>query len=336
MTSKRLATFFLAAVSALLMALPFAPAVSAAQNARASVRVVVAPDGSGDFRTIQQAIDHAPPEGDGRLIIAIQPGIYHERLTVPQDRARTTFVGLGKDPASTVVTYSMSAAAAGGTFFSSTVDVEASDFEASNLTFENSFGPGSQAVALSIHSDRAILRRCRLIGWQDTLYAASGRQYYDHCYIEGAIDFIFGNARAIFDHCEIHTSGAGYIAAESRTTPDGLGGFVFNRCKLTTGDAEKKSYLGRPWRRYSRVVYIDCWMGTQIRRRGWDNWRNPANEKTAWFGEYHSTGPGANPGQRVPWARQLSAAQAAAFRPQKFLAKPDGWDPVAGARSKLQ
>ncbi|MHB8525271.1 MAG: pectinesterase family protein [Candidatus Acidiferrales bacterium] len=289
----------------------------------------MAPDGSGDFRTIQQAIDHAPPEGTGRLIISIRPGTYRERLTIPQDRPRVTLVGLGKDPRATVITYSMSAAAAGGTFFSSTVEVEGSNFEASNLTFENSYGPGSQAVALSIHSDRVILKRCRLIGWQDTLYAASGRQYYDHCYIEGAVDFIFGNARAVFHHCEIHTAGTGYIAAESRTIANGRGGFVFDHCRITAGGPGTKSYLGRPWRPYARIAYIDCWMGSQIRPSGWDNWRNPANEKTAWFAEYHSTGPGGNPSKRVPWARQLTAAQAAAFQPQTFLSGKDGWNPIA-------
>ncbi|MGH9353299.1 MAG: pectinesterase family protein [Terriglobia bacterium] len=306
------------------------PAGLAARSAppSGSIRVVVAADGSGDFKTVQQAVDHAPPEGAGRLIIAIKPGTYHERVTVPRDRPRVTFLGLGRNPAATVITYNMSAAAAGGTFFSSTVDVEGAQFEASNMTFENTFGRGSQAVALAIHSDRAVFRKCRFIGWQDTLYAASGRQYYKNCFIEGAVDFIFGNAAAVFDHCEIHSVGDGYIAAESRTTPDGATGYVFYHCKLTGENTVKGVYLGRPWRPYSRVVYIDCWMGSHIRPEGWNNWRNPANEKTAWFAEFGSKGPGAKPGARARWAHSLTAAEAKAFYPAAFLRGGDGWDPA--------
>ena len=192
----------------------------------AEIRVTVSPAGNGDFQTIQQAVDHAPPEGDGRLIIAIEPGLYRERVVIPQDRPGVMLLGLGANPSDTVITYGMSAAAAGGTFFSSTVDVQGARFEAANLTIQNSFGPGSQAVALSVHSDRAVVRDCRLLGWQDTLYAASGRQLYKNTYIEGAVDFIFGNARAVFERCEIRSAGSGYITAQSRVTPGGATGFA--------------------------------------------------------------------------------------------------------------
>ncbi|HWB82768.1 MAG TPA: pectinesterase family protein [Bryobacteraceae bacterium] len=290
------------------------------------IHVVVASDGSGDFRTIQMAIDHAPPEGDRRLIIEIRPGTYHQRLRVPEDRPNVTF--LGSDAAKTIITYDMSAKVAGGTFFSATVDVNAPAFEAENITFENSFGVGSQALAISVHSDRAVFRHCRFIGWQDTLYAASGRQYYQDCYIEGHVDFIFGNATAVFDHCEIHSRGAGYLTAQSRVTPDGPQGFVFTRCKLTGENTGKGVFLGRPWRPYSRVVYLDCWMDSHIRPEGWNNWGSAANEKTAWYGEYNSSGPGANPDKRASWAHALTAAQAKAFEPQVFLRGNDGWDPL--------
>lgn len=291
-----------------------------------SQTVVVAADGSGDFRTIQMAIDHAPPSGSGRLIIRIQPGIYRERVYVPQDRPRVTF--LGKEAASTVITYNMSAASAGGTFFSSTVIVQGAEFEAENITFENSFGIGSQAVALHIHSDRAAFRNCRFSGWQDTLYAALGRQYYRDCFIEGHVDFIFGNATAAFDHCEIHSRGAGYVTAESRTTPDGPGGYVFYRCRLTGDNTGTGVYLGRPWRPYSRVVYLECWMGGHIRPEGWNNWGNAENEKTACYGEFGSEGPGAEAARRVPWARKLSVEDIAPFNPEAFLRGNDNWNPT--------
>lgn len=296
------------------------------------VRVVVASDGTGNYKTIQQAIDHAPLYGSARLEIAIQPGTYHERIMVPQDRPRITFVGLGKDPASTVITFDMSAKEAGGTFFSSTVQVEAADFQARNITFENTFGKGSQAVALSVHSDRAAFFQCHFISWQDTLYAATGRQYYKDCLIEGAVDFIFGNAAAVFDHCEIESLGKGYITAQSRVTPDGATGFVFTHCKLTGKDLAGEVYLGRPWRPYSRVVYLDCWMGDDIRPQGWDNWRNPANEKAAYYAEYQSSGPGGDSHGRVAWAHELTRKQASAFQPRAFLRSSDGWNPGAGLR----
>ncbi len=293
------------------------------------VRVVVAADGTGDFRTVQQAIDHAPPEGRGRLIVLIRPGTYRERVRIPESRARVSLVGLGKHAGDTVITYNMSAARAGGTFFSSTVDAQGAGFEASDLTIENSYGPGSQAVALGLESDRAVLRNCRLIGWQDTLYAESGRQYYDRCFIQGAVDFIFGDARAVFDRCTIETVGRGYVTAEGRTTPDGPGGYVFYRAKLTAAPGVNHVYLGRPWRPYARVIFLDSWLGAQILPEGWDNWHGTDYDKTAWFAEYHSSGPGASLAKRVPWAKKLTEAEAAAFMPRRFLAGSDGWNPSA-------
>jgi len=304
---------------------------AATRASTTSVRITVAADGRGDFQTIQQAIDHAPPYGEGRLTIAIAPGIYRERLVVPQDRPRVTFLGLGNDPAATVITYNMSAAAAGGTFLSSIVDVEGSDFEADNLTFENSYGAGSQAVALMLHSDRAVLRHCRLLGWQDTLDAATGRQYYEDCYIEGAVDFIFGNARAVFHHCEIRSAGPGYITAQSRTTADGPYGFVFDHCKLTAREGVSKVYLGRPWRPHARVVFLATEMGPHIDPAGWHEWHPGETHSldTSYYAEFASSGPGASRSQRDPHTRFLSEQEAKPFQTKAFLADPDGWDPTA-------
>jgi pectin methylesterase-like acyl-CoA thioesterase len=299
-------------------------------NASQPIQVTVSPDGKSDFQTIQQAIDHAPQESEGRLVIAIRAGVYRERVVVPLDRPRVTFLGLGKDPSATVITYNMSAAAAGGTFLSSTVDVEGAEFEASNITFENSYGPGSQAVALSIHSDRAVLRHCRFIGWQDTLYAASGRQYYEDCYIEGAVDFIFGNAQTVFEDCEIRSAGAGYITAQSRTTSDGTGGFVLNHCKLTGTATEKGVYLGRPWRPYARVVFLSTKMGAHIDPAGWREWHPGETHSldTAFYAEYDSSGPGGSPTHRDPHTKFLSATEARQFDIKTFLSSTDGWDPT--------
>jgi len=308
------------------------PAMSAMLLAGpAPLQVVVNPDGTGDYKTIQMAIDHAPfvPENQ-RLIIEIRPGAYQERLVVPQERQRTTF--LGRDAATTVITARMSAKEAGGTFLSSTVDVEGTAFEAENVTFENGFGVGSQAVAITVHSDRAVFRRCRFLGWQDTLYAATGRQYYKNCYIEGHVDFIFGNAAAVFENCDIHSKGDGYLTAQSRTAPDMPTGYVFYQCRITGDHQTKGSFLGRPWRPYSRVVFLECNIGAFVRPEGWDNWRDAKNETTAFYGEFRCDGPGANTGQRVGWSRQLTARQAAEFMPDRFLAGGDGWRPAQMAR----
>jgi pectinesterase len=339
MKKLRVCSFiFVAGAIAAVMPMRFS-AVSAPQTLSvnaAVVRVVVSADGTADFPTIQRAVDHAPLEGNGRLEIAIRPGVYHERVKIPQDRPRVSLIGLGNDPSAVMITYSMSAAAAGGTFFSAVVEVQSEGFQASNLTIQNSFGPGSQAVALTVYSDRAIVHDVRLLGWQDTLYAAAGRQYYNKCYIEGAVDFIFGDAQAVFENSEIRSVGDGYISAESRKTPDGPQGFVFNKCKLTQGPSqgatpakvEKGVFLGRPWRPYSRVIYLECWMDKHIRSEGWDNWSDAANEKTAWFGEYNSTGPGANTAARVAWAHQLTEKDTAAFQTQRFLVGADAWNPA--------
>ncbi len=206
--------------------------------------------------------------------------------------------------------------------------MQGSDFEAANITFENTHGPGTQAVALMIHSDRAVFEKCRFLGWQDTLYAASGRQYYRDCFIEGHVDFIFGNAAAVFENCEIHSRGQGYITAQSRVTPDADTGFVFIHCKITGENTAKGVFLGRPWRPYARVVYIDCWLGEHIRPEGWNNWGKASNEKTAWFGEYNCTGPGAKQDQRVAWAHKLTKKEAARFEPDVFLAGHDRWRPT--------
>jgi len=296
----------------------------------APIHVVVAQDGSGDYPTVQNAVDHAfdrvlAPTA-ARLIIDIRPGIYHERVRVPHDRPRVTF--LGQDAQSTVITFGLGAKDAGGTFFSATVDINADEFEARNITFENSYGTGTQAVAISVHSDRARFRSCRFLGMQDTVYAASGRQYYVDSYIAGHVDFIFGNAAAVFEHCDIHSRGAGYVAAQSRTMPDGAQGFVFAHCRLTADGQVHDVFLGRPWRNYSRVVYLECWMGGHIRPEGWNNWGKEAAEQTAWFAEYSSDGPGGAASGRVKWAKPLTAAEARAFSPEVFLSGADGWNPV--------
>src|SRR5215472_10474866 len=171
------------------------------------IRVKVDPHGPGstasttDYTAIQQALDHAPQAAAPyRTIIEIVPGTYHERISVTRNRPRITLLGLGKSPEEVVITYSMNAKQAGGTFFTETAQINGDQFEADNVTFENSAGPTGQAVAAAVRSDRAIFKRCRFVGDQDTLFADFGRQYYLDSFVAGGVDFIFGNATAVFDH----------------------------------------------------------------------------------------------------------------------------------------
>ena len=300
--------------------------------------VVVAVDGSGDYRSVQNAVDAAPSHSQRRFVIHIKPGVYKEHIVVPHSKPFLTFEG--EDARSTILTgdwYAAMPDRAGkplGTFRTPTTTIEADDFTALNITFENSAGQTGQAVALAILGDRAIFRNCRFLGWQDTLLAQWGRQYFENAYVEGAVDFIFGGATAFFDHCHIHASGSGYITAAS-TPRDQPYGFVFSQCRIT-GALGVKTDLGRPWRDQAAVVFLNTEMGEVVRLPGWNNWGRQEREKTARYAEHNSTGPGANPQARVAWARLLLEPEARAITPKTVLGGRDGWDPLAGtARTRL-
>ena len=306
------------------------------------------------FPTIVNALDHHPfatpnPDGTpGRVFIEIAPGVYHERVIVTQNHNNITLIGLGKTPDEVVVTNSLNANAAGGTFFTETVEINGAGFEADNITFENAAGNTGQAVAVADRGDRSIFKHCRFLGHQDTLFADYGRQYYGDSYIEGGVDYIFGNAAAVFDRDELHSNGPGFITAQSRTAPDQPTGYVILNSRVTadltapsidprvpgaasTASARRMIGLGRPWRTYSRVVFINTELSAEMNPVGWNNWGNPANESTAYYAEFGSTGPGASPPTRVPWSHQLTAVEANQYLPRTFLAGPDHWDPIAEA-----
>ncbi len=286
-------------------------------DAKSVGRLVVAADGSGDFKTVQQAVDHVPDNNTQRVVIQIKPGVYREQVRISAGKRYLTF--RGDDPRRTTLTFRLSAQEAGNTRLAFSTLVNADDFRAENITFENSFGTGSQAVALFVDADRAEFRNCRFLGWQDTLFVNGAHHSFKDCYIEGHVDFIFGGASAVFENCTIHSKGAGYVTAHYRTSDDENTGFVFVRSRLTGQNTGQGVYLGRPWRPYARVVFIECWLGEHIKPEGWDNWRDPAREKTAWFAEYKSTGPGANSTARVAWAKQLTTAEAVAFSRTRFF-----------------
>jgi pectinesterase len=171
-----------------------------------------------------------------------------------------------------------------------------------------------------------VFRRCRFLGWQDTILTTRSRQYFEDCYIEGHVDFIFGGATAYFNRCHIHALRDGYLTAAS--TPDGTPhGYVFADCKITAAEGVK-TWLGRPWRAYAKTVFIRTEMSAAVRPEGWHNWGKPAAEQTTFYAEFGSTGPGASDATRVKWAKPLTAAEAAALTPAAVLGGTDGWDPV--------
>jgi pectinesterase len=326
----------------LIAGIAFTVAASAQDvHVRVSPDVKTGIEGTAEFPTIQMAMDHHPfagigPNGKtGRVFIEIQPGIYHERVIVTQNHTNITLVGMGKSPEDVVMTNSLNARQAGGTFFTETVEINGDGFEADNLTFENTAGNTGQAVAAAVRADRAIFKNCRFLGHQDTLFADYGRQYYVDSYIEGGVDFIFGNAAAVFDHAEIHANGPGYLTAQSRTAPDQSTGYVILNSRVTSGiepgGAHDTIGLGRPWRPYSRVVYIDTALPANVIPEGWNLWGHIGETPQAYYGEFRSTGLGANPAARALWSHQLTAHEAAEYQPRVFLAGKDHWNPEAEA-----
>jgi len=296
-------------------------------------------DSSTDYTSIQQALDHAPETAHGRVVISIVPGVYHERLVVTRNRPHITLLGLGGSPAEVVITGSQNAKSAGGTFLSATVEVDGDGFEADNVTFENAAPPpgsaGGQAVAIAVRSDRAVFKRCSFLGDQDTLFADFGRQYYVDSYIRGGVDFIFGNATAVFEHDEIEEIRPGYLTAQSRTDPTQTTGYVIDHSKVVSSidpAGNKGFYLGRPWRLYSRVVVMHTELPAALDPAGWSVWHaGDAYPPKAYYAEFANTGPGAGTAHRAEWSHQLTAAEAKAYEPHTFLRGADGWDPVVEA-----
>lgn len=287
--------------------------------------LVVAADGSGNVKSVQEAVDRVPENNKKRFVIFIKPGVYDEQVRIPASKPYISFVG--ESAAATKLSFNISNKVAGSTSAAYAFYVGGHDFHAENLTFENSFGQGSQAVAVLTEADRLVFKNCRFLGWQDTLYAKNGRQYFENCYIEGHVDFIFGQAAAVFENCVIHSKGDGYVTAPMRFGADEPSGYVFVNSKLTGENTKQGVFLGRPWRAYGRTIFINTEMGSHIRPEGWNNWGKAENEQTAYFAEYNSKGTGATMDKRVKWMHQLSKDEAQNFEPENFLKGKDGWNP---------
>jgi pectin methylesterase-like acyl-CoA thioesterase/acetyl esterase/lipase len=281
-----------------------------------SIVITVSKDGTADFRKVQQAFNSIPTDNQTPYLIFIRNGVYKEKLYLDSTKSNIQIVG--EDKFNTILTYDDHARklAANGdtinTYTSYSFLEEANDVKVKDLSIENSAGyAAGQAVAMHIVGDRVIFENCRFLGNQDVLFAgkANTRQYFKDCYIEGTTDFIFGPSIAWFEKCHINSKRNSHVTAAS-TPKEQAFGYVFNDCVLTTDSVTvNKVSLGRPWRPYSSVVYINCYLGSHIIPEGWNNWRNPENEKTARYGEYHSYGPGAIPAARFAWTKQLSGEE---------------------------
>ena len=293
-------------------------------------KLVVATDGSGDYKTVQAALDAVPEGNDKPFTIYIKKGTYKEVIVVD---ARKSFVQLlGEDKNNTILTYDNHAGTrlpngdTLNTWTCASVFVYGNDFRAENLTIQNTAGfTAGQAVGLRVEGNRAAIINCRIVGNQDILFlSGSGvKHYFRDCYIEGTTDFIFGAATAVFKDCQLHSRKNSHVTAASTNSIIPFG-FVFFNCRLTADSAINKVSLGRPWSPTASVTYINCWMDKHIIPEGWNNWKNPANEATARYAEFNSSGPGANADARVKWARQLTAEEAAKYTLKNILGE---WNP---------
>lgn len=322
-------------------ALPDAPRAKVVEQPEDKT-LYVAADGTGDFYSIQWAIDVAPAEG---AVINVAPGEYRERLVIT--KPHITLHGPDEDPKKTIIVNDQSAKTTGSTFKSAAVEVRGDYFTAENLTIANDWNArhaqefqGSQALAVLATGDHGLFRNVRLLGNQDTLYAgglfckgcATARQLYTHCYIEGNVDFIFGDANAYFDHCEIHNTAhnGGYITAQGKADAKQDSTFVFNHCTLTAEPGVKTVFLGRPWRPYASVVFLNTEMGAHLAPAGWRDWHPGETHylDTVFYAEYNSKGPGADMDLRDEHTKKLTAAEAAKYELKPFLSGADHWDPL--------
>ncbi|MGC9151619.1 MAG: pectinesterase family protein [Microbacter sp.] len=291
------------------------------------VDIVVATDGSGQFTSIQEAINSVRDYKAERTVIFIKKGVYHEKVVIPTWKTHITLRGESED--STIISNGDYASLNHmGTFKTYTCLAQGDGFHAENLTIENTAGEVGQAVALHVESDHAEIVHCKLLGNQDTLFTGNqnSRQYYYDCLIEGTTDFIFGPATAWFEKCTIFSKKNSYITAAS-TPADKTFGYVFDHCTIQVKQGVSCVYLGRPWRPFAAVIFMHCYLPAQICPAGWDNWHQTDYNKTARFAEYANTGQGSSLNERVVWSRSLTKSQATGVTIKHVFAGNKDWIP---------
>lgn len=293
--------------------------------------IVVARDGTSEFRNIAEALEVCRAYMTYHKVIYVKKGTYKEKLVVPEWLTHIEICGEDRD--NTIITWDdhanikMPGTDRGmGTFRTYTLKIDGNDITLKNITVENNSPRMGQAVALHTTGTHLSFVNCRFLGHQDTIFTgvANTRLYFGNCYIEGTTDFIFGPATAWFEGCTIYNKTNSYITAAS--TPEEVKyGYIFNHCKLTAAPEATKVYLGRPWRPYAYTLFMNCDMGAHIRPEGWHNWGKATNEKTARYMEYGNTGPGASTAKRAPWSHVLSKKEAQRITLEEVFQGDTSW-----------
>ncbi|KAJ1383707.1 Pectinesterase, catalytic [Sesbania bispinosa] len=300
-----------------------------ASSPASRANVVVAKDGSGKYTTVSAAIN-AAPKSSGRYVIHVKAGIYNEQVEIKAKNIMLVGDGIGK----TIITGSKSVGGGTTTFRSATVAVVGDGFIAQDITFRNTAGAKNhQAVALRSGSDLSVFYRCSFEGYQDTLYVHSERQFYRDCNIYGTVDFIFGNAAVVLQNCNIFARNppnkVNTITAQGRTDPNQNTGISIHNCRVTAASDLKpvqssvRTYLGRPWKQYSRTVFMKTYLDSLINPAGWMEWSGNFALSTLYYGEYMNTGPGSSTRSRVKWPGYrviTSASEASKFTVANFIA----------------
>lgn len=327
---------FLSLIALGMSTVSFAQAMQHPKSWDSPDTIVVARDGSGHFRNINEAVEVCRAFMEYHKVIYVKKGTYKEKLIIPSFLTNIEICGEDRD--NTVITYDDHANILDfnipnnhkiGTFRTYTLKIEGNAITLKNITVENNAPKLGQAVALHTEGDRLKFLNCRFLGNQDTVYTGleNTRLYFDGCYIEGTVDFIFGPSTAWFEGCTIVSKSNGYVTAAS--TPNGQTfGYIFNNCKLLADKDDIKCYLGRPWRPYAYTLFMNCELGKHIRPQGWHNWSKESNEKTARYMEYNNRGEGAKTSERCTWAKQLTKKEAAKITTQVVFVQKTDWNPT--------
>jgi pectinesterase len=290
--------------------------------------IVVAKDGSGDVTTVQAAFNLVPDNNPNTFTIFVKKGSYKEKLRLTVLKTNVNLLGEEKD--STILTFDDygSKTGVGGTDNSYSTLIEANDFSADNITFENTidsrlaaYATGGQAVALMIKGDRANIHNCIIRGYQDTFYTKGlGRIYVSCSQIEGTTDFIFGAGIAVFENCLIVNKKNSHTTAAANLSKNNKYNYVFFNCRLISLEGTTSTTLGRPWKAFAKVVYINCEEGSHIKPEGWSDWSSASYDTSAYFAEYNCSGTGFKPTSRLAWTHQLSALEANEYTLAKIFA----------------
>ncbi|KAI9093876.1 hypothetical protein K1719_026874 [Acacia pycnantha] len=299
---------------------------------------VVAKDGTGQYRTINEAVAAVKKKSESRFVIYVKEGVYVENVELKKDMWNVMIIGDGKNK--TVISDSRNSVDGAPTFDTATFAVSGKGFIAKDIGFVNNAGPAKhQAVAMRSGSDKSVFYRCSFNAFQDTLYAHSNRQFYRECDITGTIDFIFGNAASVFQNCTIiprepFPGQFNTVTAQGKTDPNQNTGIVIHDCSISALDnLTASTYLGRPWKNYSTIVVMKSEIGAFLDPMGWSEWSTDVEApSTIFYAEYQNTGPGSNVTQRVRWEGykpNLSEDEARKFSVGSFI-HASQWLPDTG------